>query len=83
LFATYFSVVAIHGIWNACAVAAGLSSNGEAMGRSEWFAAALPASIGGLGVLGVGILVIVIASNRKIRSEMKPAPVSLPVEDKE
>lgn len=83
LFATYFTVVAIHGIWNACAIAAGLSSNGDALGKTEWLTTALPASIGGLGVLGVGILVIVIASNRKIRSEMIPAPVSLPVEDKE
>ena len=85
LFATYFSVVAIHGIWNACAIAAGLSANGEALGRPEWMAAFLPASLCGLGVLGIGIFTVLIASNRKIHTLAKatPVPVSLPVEDKE
>lgn len=85
LFATYFGVVAIHGIWNACAIAAGLSANGDMLGKPEWMAAYLPASLCGIGVLGIGIFTVLIASNRKIHTLEKatPLPVSLPAEDKE
>jgi hypothetical protein len=83
LFATYFTVVAIHGIWNACAIGAGLSANGEALGKPEWIATFLPASLCGLGVLGIGIAAILIASNRKIRATAIAVPVLVPVEDKE
>ncbi len=83
LFATYFTVVAIHGIWNASAVAAGLSVIGQTIGKPEWLANFLPASLCGISVLGIGMLAVMVAANRKIRLTPTPTPVSLPVEDKE
>lgn len=67
-FAAYFSAVAIHGIWNACAAGAGLSSIGEAIGKPEWLFSYIPAMIGGMFVLGVGMFIVLVASNRKLRS---------------
>jgi len=67
-FAAYFSAVAIHGIWNACAVGAGLSMIGEFIGKPEWLFTILPAAAGGMSILGVGMLFVLSASNRKLRS---------------
>lgn len=83
LIVTYLTVVSIHGIWNACAIGAGLSAVGESLGKPEWLTTFLPASIGGILVLGVGMFFVLLASNRKIRSELAPAPVLASVEDKE
>lgn len=83
LLATYCTVVSIHGIWNACAIGAGLSANGELLGKPEWIVTYLLASIAGIFILGTGMLVVLIASNRKVRSEMTPMPVSIQTEDKE
>lgn len=83
LAATYFAVVAIHGIWNACAIGVGLSASGETLGKPEWLTTFLPASAAGILVVGVGMVVVLIASNRKIRSMATPSPVLAPVEDKE
>lgn len=80
---TYFAVVSIHGIWNACAVGVGLSASGETLGRPEWMITFLPATVAGIFVLGVGILIVLIASNRKVRSMAATPPVLTPVEDKE
>ncbi len=80
---TYLAVVAIHGIWNACAIGAGLSASGETLGKPEWLTTFLPASIAGILVLGVGMFFVLLASNRKVRSELAPVPVLLPAEDKE
>lgn len=73
-FAAYLSAVAIHGIWNACAIGAGLSSVGESIGKPEWLFNFIPAMLGGMFVLGVGMFAVLIASNRKLRS----SPSSLP-----
>jgi hypothetical protein len=75
-FAAYFSAVAIHGIWNACAVGAGLSAVGESIGKPEWLFNFIPAMLGGMFVLGVGMFVVLIASNRKLRNSSSS---SLPV----
>jgi hypothetical protein len=83
LAATYLGVVAIHGIWNACAIGAGLSASGETLGKPEWLTTFLPASVAGILVLGMGMFVVLIASNRKLRSMAAPAPVLVPAEDKE
>ncbi len=73
-FAAYFSAVAIHGIWNACAVGAGLSMIGEFISKPEWLFTILPAAAGGMSILGVGMLFVLIASNRKLRnSSVLPA----------
>jgi hypothetical protein len=83
LLATYLTVVTIHGIWNACAVGAGLSINGEMLGKPEWTSSFLAASVGGILVLSAGMFVVLIASNKKLRSEMIPPAISIPSEDKE
>jgi hypothetical protein len=73
-FAAYFSAVAIHGIWNACAVGAGISTIGELIGKPEWLFNIIPAALCGMTVLGIGMFAVLIASNRKLRS----VPVNLP-----
>ena len=75
-FAAYFSAVAIHGIWNACAVGAGISTIGELIGKPEWLFNIIPAAIGGMAVLGIGMFVVLIASNRKLRSVSVNLPVA-------
>ncbi len=72
LFAAYFSAVMIHGLWNACALGAGLSSIGNLIGKPEWVFAIVPAAVGGMFTLGVGMFIILIASNRKLRQNSQP-----------
>lgn len=72
-FAAYLSAVLIHGIWNASAAGAGISAIGESIGKPEWLLNFVPALISGLLVLGVGMLVVLFASNRKLRTISKPA----------
>jgi hypothetical protein len=57
----------IHGLWNACALGAGLSSIGNLIGKPEWVFAIVPAALGGMFTLGAGMLIILIAANRKLR----------------
>jgi hypothetical protein len=71
-FAAYFTAVVIHGIWNACAVGAGLSAIGESIGKPGWLINFIPAVLGGMAVLGVGMLAVLIASNRKLRNLPSP-----------
>jgi len=77
-FSAYFCAVAIHGLWNACAVGAGLSVVGESIGRPEWLFNFIPAMLGGMFVLSIGMLAMLIASNRKLRSPLQlPAPAPI------
>jgi hypothetical protein len=69
----YLSAVTLHGIWNACAIGAGISSIGEIIGKPEWLFNIIPAALGGMLVLGIGMFFVLIASNRKLRN----TPVSL------
>ncbi len=66
--AAYFCAAAIHGLWNSCAVGAGLSAVGESIGKPEWLAAYIPSMFAGMLVLGIGMFVVLIASNRKLNS---------------
>jgi RsiW-degrading membrane proteinase PrsW (M82 family) len=67
-FAAYFCAVTIHGIWNACVVGTGLSAVGESIGKPEWLFNFIPAMLGGMLVLGIGMIPVLIASNKKLRS---------------
>ena len=80
LFAAYFSAVLIHGVWNACAVGAGLSLVGEVIGKPEWLFTVLPAMAGGMFVLVVGMLSLLVASNKRIRISSVPV---LPATDRQ
>jgi hypothetical protein len=73
-FAAYFSAVTIHGVWNACAVGAGLSLVGEVIGKPEWLFNVLPAMAGGMSVLAVGMFLVLTASNKKLRNSPSPYP---------
>ncbi len=78
-FAAYFAAVAIHGIWNACAVGVGVSMVGEYIGKPEWLYNVIPAMLCGMSVLGIGMFAVLIAANRKLRnSPSSPAPQSAP-----
>jgi hypothetical protein len=47
---------------------------GEFIGKPEWLFTILPAAAGGMSILGVGMLFVLIASNRKLRnSSVLPA----------
>jgi RsiW-degrading membrane proteinase PrsW (M82 family) len=75
-FGAYFAAVAIHGVWNACAVGAGLSMVGEFIDKPEWLFNIIPAALGGMSVLGIGMFAVLIASNRKLRNS--PSSPALP-----
>ena len=77
--ATYLAAVLLHGLWNACAVGAGLASVGELVGRPEWIYN-LPAALGGISVLAVGIYFVLVAANRKVRSQVRAAQEAAPEE---
>lgn len=86
-FAAYFTAVGIHGIWNACAAGASISSIGESIGKPEWLINYIPALVCGMLVLGMGMFAVLIASNRKLRSPLpsqsdrQPQIKNLPVEN--
>lgn len=82
LFAAYFSAVTIHGIWNACAVGAGLSMIGEVIGKPEWLFTILPAALGGMIILGSGMFFVLIASNKKLRNSPSSILPALPQAEK-
>ena len=68
-FAAYISAVLIHGIWNAAAAGAGLSALGESVGKPEWLFNFAPALLCGLMVLGIGVIALLVASNRKLNKQ--------------
>ena len=75
-FVVYFTAVSIHGIWNACAIGVGLSAIGESIGRPGWLFNYIPAMLGGMAILGVGMFVVLAASNRKLRNASLPSALT-------
>ncbi|MCB0102034.1 MAG: PrsW family intramembrane metalloprotease [Anaerolineales bacterium] len=71
-FAAYFSAALIHGLWNASAAGAGFSFIGEAIGKSEWLYTFAPALLCGMLTLGIGIVALLLASNRALRKQNIP-----------
>ncbi len=67
LVAAYSSAVLIHGIWNACAVGVGLSALGEFIGKPEWLFNLMPAALGGMCALAVGMFFALMKFNQKVR----------------
>jgi hypothetical protein len=74
-FAAYFAAVSIHGIWNACAIGAGISTFGEFLGKPEWLFNIIPAALCGMSVLVIGMFAVLIASNRKLKSATASAQI--------
>jgi len=75
----YLSAVALHGIWNACAAGTGISSIGELIDKPEWIFNIIPAALCGMSVLGIGMFVVLLASNRKLRNTIAPSPMPVPI----
>jgi hypothetical protein len=76
MIAMYFACAMLHGLWNACAVGTAFATLGETIGKPEWLWRFLPASIGGLAVLAIGMFVLLQAANRKMRPVLE-----VPAED--
>ncbi|GAB4403677.1 MAG: hypothetical protein OHK003_31610 [Anaerolineales bacterium] len=72
-FAAYFSAILIHGIWNASAIGTGISAIGESVGRPEWLFNYAPALLCGLMIVGIGVVTLLIAFNRKLRKQTELA----------
>jgi hypothetical protein len=66
MIAMYLSCAMLHGLWNACAVGTAFATLGEMVGKPEWLWRLLPASLGGLAVLAIGMFALLLAANRKI-----------------
>ncbi len=77
-FGAYFASVMLHGIWNASAAGAGLSAAGESIGKPEWLLQFAPAFIFGLFVMGIGMFIVLLASNKKLKSLSDPLIVEKP-----
>lgn len=77
-FAAYFSAFLIHGIWNASAIGTGISAIGESVGKPEWLFNYAPALLCGLLVLGIGVVTLLFASNRKLRKQIGEEKVESP-----
>lgn len=67
LIAAYFAAVLVHGVWNAAAAGTGIAAIGESVGKPEWLYAYAPALVCGLLVMGIGMISVLIASNRKLK----------------
>ena len=76
----FLAAVLIHGVWNAAAAGAGITAIGETIGKPEWLYNYAPAMLCGLLVLGIGIFAVLLASNRKLRSQH--LPITPPEEEK-
>lgn len=74
LIAAFSSAVLVHGVWNAAAAGTGLSAIGESIGKPEWIFNYIPAFLCGLLVMGLGMLAVMFASNRKLRTNPVPPP---------
>lgn len=68
LVATYATVILIHGLWNAAAVGAGIAAVADSFGGAGNMMSVVPAAICGLAVLVIGMLVVLVASNRRART---------------
>jgi PrsW family intramembrane metalloprotease len=69
-FSAYLTAAGIHGIWNACAAGISIASLGQSIGKPEWLFNFIPALLCGMLVLGIGMLAVLIISNRKLRSSL-------------
>jgi len=83
LVGAYLSAVVLHGIWNACAIGIGISSVGELINKPEWVFNIIPAALCGMGVLGIGMFAVLIASNRRLRNTPASLPIVLPMPENE
>ena len=74
LIGTYFLAVALHGLWNTFAILFTFSNLAQALGEPGWLSTIQPFTIIGMSILTIGLLAILLISNRRMR---KAIPLSL------
>jgi hypothetical protein len=68
----YMLTVLIHGIWNASAIGVGFAVISNQYVNSDWLITIAFAAVCGMATLGVGLLALLIISNRKMRNIALP-----------
>lgn len=63
----YITVVLIHGIWNGSVVGAGFAAVADMVNQTNFAVTVLPAAVCGISTLVIGMLVILLASNRRVK----------------
>lgn len=76
LLATYAAVVVLHGLWNGSTIGTSLAVIASTIGESNWIFTIVPAAICGMLVLAIGMVAVLLASNRRARklSRAEAAP---------
>jgi hypothetical protein len=71
LIATYFLALTLHGLWNTFAILFTFSSLAELLGQSGRLITLQPIMITGMSILAIGLLAILVLSNRKMRNTVQ------------
>jgi RsiW-degrading membrane proteinase PrsW (M82 family) len=68
LIGTYFLALTLHGLWNTFAILFSFSSLAELLGQSGRLITLQPIMITGMSILAIGLVTILLLSNRKMRN---------------
>jgi RsiW-degrading membrane proteinase PrsW (M82 family) len=68
LIGTYFLALTLHGLWNTFAILFSFSSLAELLGQSGRLITLQPVMITGMSILAIGLVTILLLSNRKMRN---------------
>ena len=66
-FLTYIATVTFHGLWNGAGISLAILSMADSLGKGQNYLWAEAASVLALGLLTIGLLVVLIMSNRKVK----------------
>ncbi|HSK87700.1 MAG TPA: PrsW family glutamic-type intramembrane protease, partial [Anaerolineales bacterium] len=75
LFGVYLLAVLLHGLWNTTAVLFSFSSIAELLEQEGVLSTLQPTLLITMAVLAIGLIAILVASNRKLRKTLAPPPV--------
>jgi hypothetical protein len=67
LIVTYTAAVLIHGIWNGSVVGIGIAAVSDMVNETNFAVSYLPATVCGISTLVIGMLAILLASNRRVK----------------
>lgn len=71
LVGTYFLALTLHGLWNTFAILFTFSSLAEVFGQSGGLITLQPIMITGMSILAIGLVAILVLSNRKMRNTVQ------------
>jgi len=77
LLTTYILAVTLHGLWNISAILYTFSNISQTLGHTDRLSTIQPIAIAALIVLAIGLLMILLSSNRRMRKVIQ-APVNEP-----